>query len=452
MDKKILGFIDELLKKAEEEGFLESEVYYESESSMSVSAREGKIVEFENSDSAALSFRGLFNGQMGYASTEDIQPDMIPFLLSQAKDNCGVLEVKEKITVYEGEKEYPELNNYNEELEKIDYAFLSELTLRLEKALLAYDPRIEAVEDSVASAGSGEIYIQNSKGMVCHDRDNGFDLYLGVRAKEGEDIQTYGKGWIFKKLSELDEEKCVNEVGKRVITKLGSTSIPSEKTSVVLDKKAAKSLLSSFSGSFSAESIQKGLSRLCDKLGEKIANEKITLIDEGIIEGSFLSQGFDSEGVLAKRTVLIDKGIFTSPLHNRKTALVDGVESTGNAYRSGAKGSIGIAPMNFHFENGTLTQEELFEKAGNGVYITALYGLHAGINSISGDFSLMAEGFTIKDGKIDKPVNQITIADNFFDLLMKVEALGNDIDYFSPDSSHTQSPSLLIPDVSVAGE
>ena len=108
--------------------------------------------------------------------------------------------------------------------------------------------------------------------------------------------------------------------------------------------------------------------------------------------------------------------------------------------------------MNFHFENGSFSQEQLFEKMENGVYITALYGLHAGINSISGDFSLMAEGFTIKDGKIDKPVNQITIADNFFDLLMKVEALGNDIDYFSPDSSHTQSPSLLIPDVSVAGE
>ena len=206
-------------------------------------------------------------------------------------------------------------------LEKIDYDFLSELTLRLEKTLFAYDARIEAVEDCVASYGSAEIYIQNSKGMVCHDSDNGFDLYLGVRAKEGEDVQTYGKGWLFKKLSELDEEKCVKEVGKRVISKLGSTSIPSEKTSIVLDRKAAKSLLSAFSGSFSAELMQKGLSRLCGKLGEKIADEKITLIDEGIIEGSYLSQGFDSEGVLAKRTVLIDKGIFTSPLHNRKLRL-----------------------------------------------------------------------------------------------------------------------------------
>ena len=99
MDNKIREYIDELLKQALKEGFTEAEVYYESDSTMSVSAREGKIIQFENSDTTGLSFRGLYNGQMGYADTEDIQPDMIPFLLSQAKDNCTVLEVKESITV-----------------------------------------------------------------------------------------------------------------------------------------------------------------------------------------------------------------------------------------------------------------------------------------------------------------------------------------------------------------
>ena len=139
MDNKIREYIDELLKQALKEGFSEAEVYYGSDNSMSVSAREGKIIEFENSDSSGISFRGLFNGQMGSADTEDIQPDMIPFLINQAKDNCRVLEVKEEITVFEGEKEYPEFNGYSEDLAKIDYQTLADAALSMEKELLGYD-------------------------------------------------------------------------------------------------------------------------------------------------------------------------------------------------------------------------------------------------------------------------------------------------------------------------
>lgn len=451
MDNKIRELIDELLKQAEKEGFIESEVYYEADSSMTVSAREGKIIQFESSDTSGLSFRGLYNGQMGYADTEDIQPDIIPFLLSQAKDNCKVLEVKEEITVFEGEKKYPDFDGFIDDLAKIDFDTLADAALSMEKELLAFDKRIDAVDDSFAVYSCGELYIRNSKGMVCEDRTNDFSVYLGCRAKEGEDVQTFGKSWSYGKRSDFSAKECAEYVGNRVIAKLGAEPVDSVKTPIVIDRFAANSLLGAFSGAFSADAIQKGLSRLVGKLGEKIANEKITLIDEGMIEGSRLCIPFDSEGVATKRNVLIDKGIFVSELHNRKTALVDGIPSTGNGSR-GVKGSLSISPNNFHFENGEYTQEQLFEKMGNGIFITAIYGLHAGINGISGDFSLMSEGFVVRNGKVAEPVNQITIADNFFDVLMKVESLANDAEYFSAFATHLQSPSLLIPDVSVAGK
>lgn len=452
MDKKILELIDTLLKKAEEEGFSESEVYFESDASTAVQALEGRIIQYDSSDSMELSFRGLFQGQMGYASTEDFSEDMIPFLLSQAKDNCQVLEVKEKVTVYEGEKEYPEFCGYNEALEKVGYAEMAETALALEKETLAYDSRIEAVDDCYVLYSSGELYIQNSKGMVCETRENSFDVCIGCRAKDGDDVQTGGRSWSFTDFSQLDIQKCAKEAGEKVISKLGAKSIPSVKTKIILDKHAARSLLGSFAGAFSAEAMHKGLSRLVGRLGEKIANENITLIDVGMIEGSPLCIPFDAEGVGSKRTVLIDKGVFTSPLHNRKTAEVDGVPSTGNGFRGGAKGTVGISSSNMYIENGTLTREKLLEKLGNGVLIMAIHGLHAGINAVSGDFSLMAEGFMVRDGKVAEPVNQITIADNFFDVLMKIEDLSDEVEYTSPEARHIQSPSLLIPDVSVAGE
>lgn len=452
METRIRTFIDLLLKKAEEEGFVEAEVYFESDASTSVQALEGKIIQFESSDASGLSFRGLFEGQMGYSYTEDISEEMIPFLLSQAKDNCRVLEVKEKVTVYEGDKEYPEFNGFNEDLLKIGYDEMAKTALELEKKTLAYDSRIESVDDCYVVYSSGELLIVNSKGMVCESKDNELAVYVGCRAKDGEDVQTAGKSWSFTSFSDLDIDDCAKTVGKKVIDKLGAHSVPSVKSPIILDRYAARSLLAAFAGSFSADAMQKGLSRLAGRIGEKIANENITLIDEGMIGNSPHCIPFDSEGVSAKRTVLIDKGVFVSALHNRKTALVEGISSTGNGFRGGAKGSLGISPTNFHFEKGPLTQDELLAKMKDGFYITALHGLHAGVNSISGDFSLMTEGFLVKDGKITEPVNQITIADNFFDVLLKVEDLADDVDYFASDSSHIQSPSILIPDVSVAGE
>lgn len=450
MDNQIKIFIDKLFEQAETAGFLEYEIIYQSDISTTVSVREGKVIQYENSDMSSISFRGLFGTQMGYSSTEDFSFEQIPFLIEQAKDNCKILELKEKVTVYEGDPEYPEYHGFNEEIADLGYEEMAEMALKLEKCLLDYDPRIVAVDDCGVGYSCSELLMKNSKGLCCSSRDNAFGAGIYCRAKVDDDVQTYGKSWAFKKRSEFDIEASAKYVGEHAIARLGAGPIPSKKTQVVLDREAARALLGSFAGSFSAEAMHKGLSRLAGKLGERIANEKITLIDEGMIGDSYLNMPFDGEGVGAKRTVVIDKGIFVSPLHNRKTALVDGVKSTGNAARGGR--SLGVAPSNFHFENGECSLEELFRKMGDGVYITDVAGLHAGINHVSGDFSLMAEGFTIENGKIGQPINQITIADNFFDILMKIDVLGNDVNYFDLDASHIQSPCLLIPDVAVSGE
>ena len=450
MDNQIKVFIDQVFLQAKEAGFSEYEIVYQSDISTSVSVREGKVVQYENSDISSISFRGLYGSQMGYSSTEDFSLDQIPFLIEQAKDNCKILELKEKVTVYEGDPEYPEYNGYSEEIANMGYQELADMALKFERKLLDYDPRIIAVDECATCYSCGELLMMNSKGLSCSSLDNAFASMIYCRVKDGDDVQTYGKSWAFKKRSEFDIDACVKFVGDHALARIGAAPIPSKKTKIVLDKDAARSLLVSFAKSFSAEAMQKGLSRLTGKLGEQIANEKITIIDEGMIGDSYLNIPFDGEGVCSKRTVVVDHGVFVSPLHNRKTALVDGVQSTGNATRSGGS-SLGISPMNFYIEKGNTSLNDLLKQLGNGVYITDVAGLHAGINAVSGDFSLMAEGFVVEDGQVGQPINQITIADNFFDILQKIEVLGDDVNYFDLDASHIQSPSLLIPDVAVSG-
>lgn len=444
--------INKLLSQSKEYGFEEAEVYYEEESAISVQVLNGEVSVFEESKTNGLSFRGKQCGQMGYAFTEKIDDDVIPFLLSQAKDNCQVLEVKENVSVYEGETTYPKLKTYNEDLEKIGYQELASSALILEKSMLDYDKRIIASDYCSTAYADQCVLIMNTKGMRCFNRSNHFAAYASCRAQDGEDVQTAEKGGAYIDYNAFHPGDLARDIAKMAIDKLNASNVSSDKYPVVIDTRAASDILEAFSGNFSADAMQKGISLLGKNMDKQIAAKFISIRDVGIVGGSIESVAFDSEGVLTKDTILVDCGILISALHNRKTASKAGVISTGNGFRSGYKGSIGIQSTHLFIEPGKCTLNELIETAKNGIYITDVSGLHAGVNAISGDFSLLCEGFLIKDGKIDRPLNQITISDNFYAILMKIALLGDDVDFKKPEANMTQSPSLLIPDVAISGE
>ncbi len=230
---------------------------------------------------------------------------------------------------------------------------------------------------------------------------------------------------------------------------LRATPVPSGTYRALIDAKCMPDLLGVFSGIFSAESAQKGMSLLAGKEGEIIASEAVTLMDDPLLEGGYASRPFDDEGVASRTKAVIEKGKLTTLLHNLKTARKAGVPSTGNAARAGYAGSVNISPTNFYLAPGEKSKEELMRDIGNGLVITEVSGLHAGANPISGDFSLIAQGYTLKDGKKDQPVEQITVAGNFYQLLKNIRAVGSDLTF--PGSS-IGSPTVDVGEVSVAGK
>ena len=155
---------------------------------------------------------------------------------------------------------------------------------------------------------------------------------------------------------------------------------------------------------------------------------------------------FDTEGVLTYNKSIIEKGIFKTALYNLKTANKEGRKSTGNGFG----GSIGVS--NLVVTPGELDLDGLMNKVGNGLIITDVSGLHAGVNPISGDFSLLSEGFLITEGKRGRPVEQITISGNFYDLMMKITDVGNDMINIPGSRGEFFCPSVIIKDISIAGE
>ena len=130
-----------------------------------------------------------------------------------------------------------------------------------------------------------------------------------------------------------------------------------------------------------------------------------------------------------------------------------GKATTGNASKAGYDAAVGIRPFTMYLENGSMTEEELLAKAGNGVYINSLQGLHAGANAISGDFSLQSAGFLIENGKKTTRVKSFTVAGNFYDLLKNITALADNCKLPSPFGMTTfGSPTVLVEGLSVAGK
>ena len=204
-------------------------------------------------------------------------------------------------------------------------------------------------------------------------------------------------------------------------------------------------------GIFSADRVQKDISALKGKIGQMIASEMITLVEDPHRTGAMASSSFDSEGVPTVPKRIIDNGVLKTYLYNLKTAHKDGVKSTGNASKGTYKGTIGTAPSNIYIEPGKVPFENLIGSIEEGVFIVGFQGLHAGLDSISGDFSLQCHGFEVRNGKLGKPVSQITVSGNFFEMLNAIDAIADDLIFSIMANDFMGAPSIRINKMAISG-
>ncbi|MEI8198560.1 MAG: TldD/PmbA family protein [Eubacteriales bacterium] len=446
-------FMDILIGRAVKAGFLQSEVFFENGRSSEVQILDGEVSMYESSTLQGVSFRGFQNGQMGYAFAEELTDDSMDFLLDQAAQNCAVLESEEEETIYGGDPEYGTVDVFSESLDELVFDDFAGTGLALEKKILASDPRIVAVDHCVVSYGSSNSQIRNSLSLNLSHVSNLLFVYANARCEEGDQVKTGDAYWFGRDFENFNIDKLAARVTSETIGKLGASPVPSGRYNVVLDAMAAADLLSTFCAIFSADLIQKGFSLLGDKMNTRIGPEFFTIHDDAIMDKSITAIPFDSEGVATQNKILVNKGVLTGILHNRKTAAKAGTTSTGNGFRSGYRGSVSVGPTNLYIEPGEKDLNSLFLQAENGLYIKELAGLHAGANMVSGDFSLSCEGYVIENGKIGRAVDQVTLADNFYLLINKIISVGSDL-YFDPpsDAGSIGSPSLLIGDAAISGD
>jgi PmbA protein len=431
----------------------EYELYYQAAESTDISVFRDEINEFTSSVEGGVCLRCVVGGKMGYASTEALSEQGAAALVRRAADNAASLEASE-----------------NEEAEFLGqggqtYAFAQEeaaalpATERLIATVHAAQKAVYAADEAVVDGTVSEVVAEKLRIALCNS--NGLDLnyentltgvvQTAVVEQGGEKAD--GFGLQLGALDNIDLDALAAKTAAKARAKLNADVAPTGVYPVVFAPEAMCSLLAAYSGIFSAENAQKGLSRLAGKEGSVIAADCVTLVDDPAYPNSPLPMPFDAEGTPTRRKNVIENGVLTTLLYSLKTAAAAGRATTGNAAKRGYAAKISVSPFTLYLAPGALTEDELLAKAGNGVYINALGGLHAGANGITGDFSLQSAGFLIENGRKTRAVRSFTVAGNFYDLLRQITAVSDTVEL--PTATGITcfgSPSVLVEGLSVAGK
>ena len=443
-------FKNHVIAACGEMGITEYELYYSASESTSVETFRHEINEFTASRDGGVCFRCIVNGKMGYASTEELSAQQAKAVVAKAADNAEVLESEEMVFLGEGGQEYEPLEIRPYELPGADK--LISAALDTQEKLYAADP---AVIDGCQSQGlveSSEIAIYNSKGLDLYYQNSVTGLVASAVVSDGKEMENSFELKLGK-LEEIDVAALASKAAASAKAKLGGQVAPTGQYPVVFSPNAMCLLLGTYSGIFSSEAAQKGLSRLAEAEGETIASEIVTLVDDPFHKDNPMPINFDAEGSPTHKKNVIEKGKLCTLLYNLKTAAVAGKKTTGNASKAGYDGTVMVRPFTLYLENGSISEEELLQQVGNGVYITNLGGLHAGANPITGDFSLQSAGFMIEGGVKTTAVKSFTVAGNFYDLLKNITALANNCELpMAMGMTAFGSPSVRVDGLSIAGK
>ena len=433
-----------------ESGITEYELYYQSGSDTSIGVFAHEINEFSSSEGGGVCFRCIVDGKMGYASTQALKETEAKAIVARAADNAACLETEEAVFLCEGGKEYKTLDKKSYDLPTTEE--MIRIALETQEKIYAADPMVIDGCQTQVIAESSEVAIYNSKGLDLTYSNKVSGMVVAAVVSDGKEMSDSYEIKLGK-LDTIDTDTLTKKAALDAKRKLGGEPPASGTMPVIFNPDAMCSLLGVFSSIFSSESAQKGLSALAGKEGEVIAAPCVTLVDDPFHAENPAPMNFDGEGCPTYSKKVIEQGKLNTLLYNMKTAAVAGKETTGNASKAGYDAPVGIRPFTMYLENGTMTEEALLQKAGNGVYITGLEGLHAGANAISGDFSLQSSGFKIENGQKTDYIKSFTVAGNFYELLKNITALADNCHLpRAMGSTAFGAPSVLVNGLSVAGK
>ena len=439
--------IDRALSALRSAGARTAEVFLREAQSGTVETKDGEIEVVIARGERGLGVRVLDGERMGFAHSSDLAAAGIEACVEQSRRMSRITEPDADLRIASRALDVADLAIYHAGLERRALADRGAIALAVEKAARGADPRITHFRKTSYLDAEVTTIIATTTGVRASYRETTCGAMTSpVATSNGErQIGYHGEG--ARRLEDLDPAAIGARAAKRATDKLGAKPFATQKLPVVLDPWMAQSLLGAIAPLFSADNVLKGRSLFANKVGSKVANERVTIVDDARRKGGLRSAPFDGEGTPTTTRTLVDKGVLRGYLTNMKTANKMSTSSSGNARRGSYASPSRIGPSNFYIQAGVDDPKTMVARLDRALAVTSLLNLHT-IDPVSGEFSLGATGTFLEKGAPVHPVQGITIAGNLTDLLSSVVSVGTDL-VFGP--SGLGSPTLLISELSIGG-
>ena len=411
--------------------------------STSVKCRLGQLEQTGRSENASLSLRVFVGQKTARLTSSDISRDAVSSLIDQAviiaknapeDPHAGLLETAEFATERTGDLDLFDAAQIGAEA-------LFEAAKEIEQAALEVE-NVEQVAGASAAAGDVLVATATSNGFLGQLKRSSFSRFCGAVASDdsGKEVGYEQSGG--PHLGDLLSPSEIGRIaGERAASKLGAVKITTGRFPVVFAPEQAHTLVNALIAGVSGPNVAMGMSFLKDCKNTQAFTKGINIYDDPTRRRGLGSRLFDGEGAASQKMALVSDGVLQGWLHNRSSANELGDPLTGHARSMGA----GVSISNVFMEPGVPTPDELVSDIGFGFYVTDLLG--HGPNNVTGDYSMGAKGFAIRDGQIAEPVKEVTIAGNLKDMFQTLMP-ANDLVF----KRQINAPTVRVEGMMVAGE
>jgi len=445
-----LELAKEVVKRASANN-IEAEAVITQDLETQIKVSKGQVEQLSQSSARGLGVRVIDGGRTGYAYTSDFSDDGIEQTWRTALELAAVA-TPDKFRTLPDARPIPEedLEIWDDKLASVSAADKIDLLRRVEQAALDYDPRVILTDFCNYGDSISHFYLANSKGFASqYGRTTAYAFLDSIaRGDDGVMTNAFGMG-ASNYFADLDPKAIGIEASEKAVSLLGGKPVPTQVATVVFDYFVGAQILGALAAALSAEAWQKKRSFLMDKMGQQVGSDMVTLMDNGRLKRGLASAPFDAEGVPTSATRLVDEGVLQNLTYDSYSAHKAGVKSTGNAQRAGHRSLPMLGPSNFYMQPGNVSRDEIIAGVEKGLYVISVMQT-GGIDPITGDCSMGANGLWIENGKIVGPVGGVTVATTLNDFLNNVTQVGNDL-HMVPMFGTIGVPTLRVDNVMIGG-
>ncbi len=441
--KELRALAERLVAHARKCGADEVEVSVVDGREFDVDVRRGRIEHLVEADSRVCGLKVIKDKRTAYASSSDLAPATLRRLVRNAVRRAGLASPDEFSGLAPLESKTVEaasLRLHDPAVAGLDTKTKIRLARETERIALR-DRRITNSYGANFGTDEARTVLVNSNGFVGEFEQTYCELSVGLQAGGTDD--KVEDSWFSAKRHFRDlasPEEIARVAVERTVRQLRPRKIRTQNVPVIFEPTQTAWLMGFLFGCVTGTAVYQKATFLAGKLGQRIGNERVTVVDDGLMPGALGTRPFDSDGLPSRRTTVVSEGVLTSYLCNTYAARKLGLKSTGNADGGG------VSPNNFYLLPGTRTPAEIIAGTKRGLILTRTLG--HGLNPVSGDISRGAFGLWVEDGEVAYPVSEVTISGNLAALLEGIEAVGNDLDFFSP----VTGPTVKVAEMTVAGQ